>query len=266
MNDLQNTTNGFQTLSYYHTISSEKDRESNLFIGAYAREGGLVYAPGQGDPATFQFAGDTTKSYVLAEDRSFTTLGTRIKFDSRLSHQFMYTVGMNFSSSTGKENFTANDSLGNPDFSATTNFAGSDFGVFAEGELHPFEWTRIEAGVRYDQHIAPNVLFSSRLVLVSNGTFFLMSQTLAISITEGFSYRPTSRIWNHCLDRSGYRALKPTFPTSVSMKRCTRMFRVRHEKQIARSINTPLLASTMRPSDQVQLRPGEHSNYAHNRY
>ncbi len=157
MNDLQNTTNGFQTLSYYHTISSEKDRESNLFIGGYAREGGLVYTPGQGDPATFQFAGDTTKSYVLAEDRSFTTLGTRIKFDSRLSHQFMYTVGMNFSSSTGKENFTANDSLGNPDSSATTNFAGSDFGVFAEGELHPFEWTRIEAGVRYDQHIAPNV-------------------------------------------------------------------------------------------------------------
>lgn len=157
MNDLQNTTNGFQTLSYYHIISSESDHESNLFIGAYAREGGLVYTPGQGDPATFQFAGDTTKDYVLGEDRSFTTLGTRIKFDSRLSHQLMYTVGLNFSSSTGKENFSANDNLGKTDSSIVSNFAGSDFGVFAEAELHPVEWTRIEAGIRYDQHIAPNV-------------------------------------------------------------------------------------------------------------
>ncbi|HEY9165532.1 MAG TPA: hypothetical protein VIS48_05170 [Candidatus Kryptonia bacterium] len=156
MNDLQNTSNGFQTLSYYHVISSETDRESNLFVGGYAREGGLSYTPGPGDPATFQFAGDTTNNYILAEDRSFTTVGTRVKFDSRLSHHFMYAIGLNFSATHGKEDFTSKDSAGHVGPAVMTNFNGSDFGIFAESEIHPLEWTRIELGVRYDQHIAPD--------------------------------------------------------------------------------------------------------------
>jgi hypothetical protein len=156
MNDLQNTSNSFQTLSYYHTISTEDDKESNLFAGVFAREGGLVYTPGPGDPTTFQFPNDTT-GYVLAENRSFTTLGTRIKYDDRLSHHFMYAVGMDFSSTTGKENFTSQDSAGNSGPVVNTKYAGSDFGVFAESEIHPLEWTRIELGVRYDQHIAPDM-------------------------------------------------------------------------------------------------------------
>jgi len=159
MNDLQNTSNSFQTLSYYHTISSETDRESNLFAGIYAREGGLVYTPGPGDPTTFYFPNDSATGYVLGENRSFTTLGTRIKYDNRLSHQFMYAVGLDFSSTTGKENFTPQDSAGNINQAeiVITTYAGSDFGVFAETEVHPMEWTRIDLGVRYDQHIAPNM-------------------------------------------------------------------------------------------------------------
>jgi len=39
-NDMQTTTNSFQTLSYFRTINSEADHESNFFMGIYAREGG----------------------------------------------------------------------------------------------------------------------------------------------------------------------------------------------------------------------------------
>jgi len=153
--DIQTTSNSFQTLSYYRILSSEKNHESNLFVGAYAREGGLVYTPGSIDPPNFQFKGDTSM-YSLALDRSFTTLGTRIKYDARLMHEFMYAFGLNFSGTSGTENFTSRDSSGNPGPTAVTNYKGSDFGVFAESEIHPADWTTIEAGVRYDQHIAPD--------------------------------------------------------------------------------------------------------------
>ena len=112
--DMQMTTNAFQTVSYFRTINAEPNEESNLFIGGYTREGGLVYTPGNGDPANFHFAGDTVHSYTLAEDRNFTTLGIRSTYDNRLSHQFMYKIGFNFSSTTGMENFTSWDSAGNP--------------------------------------------------------------------------------------------------------------------------------------------------------
>lgn len=112
--DMQKTTNAFQTISYFRAINSEPNEESNLFIGAYAREGGLVHTPGAIDPPYFQFVGDTVNSYTIAEDRSFTTLGIRSTYDNRLSHQFSYKVGFNFSSTTGTENFTSRDSAGNP--------------------------------------------------------------------------------------------------------------------------------------------------------
>jgi len=154
--DVQNTTNQFQTLSYYRILSDDKNRETNLFVGAYAREGELVYTPGSIDPPNFQFAGDTAHSFVLAEDRSFTTFGTRIKYDQRLMHEFMYAVGLNFSATGGNENFTSRDSAGNLGPSVVTDYRGSDFGMFAESEIHPWEWTKIEAGIRYDQHIEPD--------------------------------------------------------------------------------------------------------------
>jgi len=40
---------------------------------------------------------------------------------------------------------------------------GSDFGAFIESEIHPEEWTQIEVGVRYDQHIAPNVPMETQI-------------------------------------------------------------------------------------------------------
>ena len=155
--DDQQTTNGFQTLSYFRTLNSDIDHESNFFVGGYAREGGLLYTPGSNDPPNFQFAGDTLHNYQLTEDRSFTTVGIRSTIDSRLSHEFGYKVGFNFSSTKGAEHFTSHDSTGAAGPPIVTDFAGSDFGVFAQTDWHPLEWTSFELGIRYDQHIAPDV-------------------------------------------------------------------------------------------------------------
>ncbi|HUN64877.1 MAG TPA: TonB-dependent receptor [Bacteroidota bacterium] len=154
--DLQATTNALQSVSYFHILNSQIEREENLFLGAYAREGGLTYTPGDIDPPNFQFTGDSAE-YNLCEDRSFTTLGIRSTFDQRISHQFMYKVGYTFSSTHGAENFTSRDSLQNPGPSIFTNFAGSDFGIFAETEWRLLDWASFDVGARYDQHIAPDV-------------------------------------------------------------------------------------------------------------
>ncbi len=212
MNDLQNTSNSFQTLSYYHTISSETDRESNLFAGVYAREGGLIYTPGAGDPTTYQFPNDST-GYTLAENRSFTTLGTRIKYDDRLSHHFMYAVGLDFSSTNGKENFTSQDSAGNAGPVVNTNYAGSDFGVFAEGELHPMEWTNIDLGVRYDQHIAPDMALQHQISPRIKWNIFFDESNSAY-LYYGRLFMPTNieGLRTIALTVSDSGALKPTLP------------------------------------------------------
>jgi outer membrane receptor protein involved in Fe transport len=161
--DIQQTSNSFQNVSYFRTLNSDIDRESNLFIGGFAREGELIYTPGSIDPPNFQFAGDTLHKYLLSEDRTFTTIGLRTTFDKRLAHEFMYKVGLNFSSTSGKEDFTSKDSTQNPGPTALTNFKGSDFGVFGEVDYHPMEWTSFELGARYDQHLAPDIPFQHQM-------------------------------------------------------------------------------------------------------
>lgn len=162
--DLQTTTNAFQTLSYFHTFSDEKNRESNLFVGGYVREGGLTYTPGSADVPSFQFAGDTSgNAYNVSEDRSFTTVGMRLKFDQSLMHEFNYAVGFTLSSSSGEENFTTVDNAGTPGPGVNTKFTGSDFGVFAQAEVHPVEWVRFKPGLRYDQHTASDAPLQSQV-------------------------------------------------------------------------------------------------------
>ncbi|HYQ86763.1 MAG TPA: hypothetical protein VES59_05920 [Bacteroidota bacterium] len=153
--DQQQTGNSFQTFSYYHRISAEQDHESDLLLGALARQGSLQFNPSPVSPVSFQFAGDTTL-FALSEDRSFSSFGLVAKYDIRLSHQVMFKGGFNLIPTTGSEAFTSRDSAGNPGPSVTVNYAGSDFGIFGQTEWHPFEWTRLDAGVRYDQHIAPD--------------------------------------------------------------------------------------------------------------
>jgi hypothetical protein len=161
--DQQKTTNSFQTLSYFRALNSEIDRESNLFVGIFGREGGLLYTPGSIDPPNFQFQGDTTNSYLLTENRSFNTLGMRTTFDKRFSHEFMYKIGLNFSSTSGTEKFTSRGAGNIAGPSIITPFTGSDFGMFGETQWHPMEWTSFEVGARYDQHIAPDIPLQSQI-------------------------------------------------------------------------------------------------------
>jgi len=160
--DTQNSFNAFQTISYYHTFSSEIDKSSNLFLGLYVREGGLKFGTSPLDQTLQYIGNDTTTGYRVNQNRSFATYGTRIKYSDELSHQFGYAAGLEFSSTNGKENFYFKDVNENGPVN-NSNFTGSDFSLFAETNSHPFEWTRIEAGLRYDQHIAPVIQLQSQL-------------------------------------------------------------------------------------------------------
>ena len=152
--DTHNSYNSFQTLSYFHTISNEVDKASDLFAGLYVREGGLTFNTSPFDQAKQFFGNDTTTGYTINQDRSFVTYGTRLKYSTELSHLFSYATGLDFSATSGKENFYFRDSAGSGP-ADNNNYKGSDFGLFLQSEIHPFEWTRIETGLRYDQHIAP---------------------------------------------------------------------------------------------------------------
>jgi hypothetical protein len=159
--DNQYTTNAFQTLTYYRTISSQADHESNLMVAGFAREGSLIYTPGGIDEPTIDTTSQNTD--VISENRSFTTLGIRTKYDNRLSHEFMYAAGFNFSNTVGHEDFGPVDSTYLQPYSAVnlpnaphtfSTYTGTDFGAFVETEIHPAEWTRFDLGIRYDQQIS----------------------------------------------------------------------------------------------------------------
>jgi len=209
--DLQNTTNAFQAVAYSRILNSNAEQESNFYLGAYAREGGLVHTPGAVDSPNFQFAGDTTNSYLLAEDRSFTTLGVRSTFDKRLSHEFMYKVGLTFASTTGTEDFTSRDSMQHPGPSILTDFAGSDFGVFAQTEWHPLEWTAFEVGVRYDQHIAPDVPMQNQVSPRIKWSFF-MDEDNSVYLYYGKLFMPTNVEGLRSIAINVSTSLTPTLP------------------------------------------------------
>ncbi|MGA2668702.1 MAG: hypothetical protein ABSF32_07260 [Ignavibacteria bacterium] len=154
--DNQTTSNSFENISWFHSISTNKDRLSNFFAGFFFRQGSLLYTPGPESPTTFQFAGDSTL-YALTEDRSFNTYGMKTKYDFRLSNSFMSYIGINFSATDGKEHFTSRDSAGNAGPNVLINFKGSDFGAFAQSEWRPIRLLKLDLGLRYDQHIAPDV-------------------------------------------------------------------------------------------------------------
>jgi hypothetical protein len=164
LSDQQNSYNGFQTLSYFHVISHETDHESNLFIGGFVREGGLDYIPDVNDSNPVFLGTDTTNGYVIEQNRKFTTIGIRTKYDNRTSHHFMYAAGFSYSKTSGNENFrffnAGGDKLVN-----STDFTGYDFGAFVQSEYHPYEWTKLAIGLRYDVHNAPS--FSSNLTQLS---------------------------------------------------------------------------------------------------
>jgi len=121
----------------------------------YIREGGLKFNTSPFDQ-TLQYIGGGITGYRINQNRSFLTYGSRVKYSGQLSHHFGYASGMNLSVTRGKENFNFIDAAGSgPD--NNSKFTGSDFSVFVQSDIHPFEWTRLDAGLRYDQHIAPEI-------------------------------------------------------------------------------------------------------------
>ncbi len=160
--DNQNSFNAFQTLSFFHTISNDIDKEKSLFAGLFVREGGLKFLTSPLDESRQFIGNDTTTGYTIDQNRKFTTFGTRIKYSDRLSHEFIYETGLNLSLTNGTETFTFKDINGNGPVN-NTNFTGSDFSLFAQSEIRPFEWSDIDAGLRYDQHIAPAIPLQKQL-------------------------------------------------------------------------------------------------------
>jgi hypothetical protein len=190
LNDRQRTYNAFQTLSFFHSVADGTDRETNFFAGLFARQGGLRYDAGlEDDPKTF-LGEDTTTGYVIDENRRFTSLGFRTKFDQRLSHRISYAVGMDFTSTKGTEEFNFRDTAGNGPGSLT-DFTGSDFGVFAQGEWHPLEWTRLDLGLRYDQHIAPDIPLQRQVSPRAKLNFFI-DDANSLYLYYGRLFMPTN--------------------------------------------------------------------------
>jgi hypothetical protein len=189
--DDQHSYNAFQTLSFYHTINSSSDRETNLFIGAFAREGGLNLIPNVNDTAGRIFLNnDSTQSYAVDQDRSFSTFGIRTKYDQSLSHHFKYAFGFNYSYTTGTENFRFFNTTGDKQTNIN-NFNGYDFGVFAQSEWHPFEWTRLEYGIRYDVHSAPAIGVQYQLEPRFKWNFFL-DEFNSIAVSYSRLFMPTN--------------------------------------------------------------------------
>ena len=172
LSDQQNSYNGFQTVSFFHTISAATDEETNFFIGGFAREGGLTFTPNVNDYLTVNLNGDSTKSYVVDQNRSFNTLGFRTKYDQKFSHQFGIAGGFNYSYTTGTDKFTFfNPSRDN--LNTISSYSGFDFGAFIQTGWHPAEWTRIELGLRYDIHKAPSIPNQSQLAPRFKWSFFI---------------------------------------------------------------------------------------------
>ncbi len=208
--DVQETGNSFQAVSYFRALDSEIDRESNLFVGGYLRQGRLQYTPGSIDPPTFQFVDFPGRNYLLAEDRTFNTIGTRTTYDIRLSHAFMIKTGLVLSGTTGTENFSSRDSLNTPGPSIVTDFRGSDFGMFAESEYQVADWTSFDIGIRYDQHIAPDLPVQRQVSPRIKWNFAIDASSTAY-IYYGRLFMPTNIEGLRSIARNVSNSVTPTF-------------------------------------------------------
>ena len=209
--DLQQTGNALQSVSYFRAINSQNDEEENLFVGIYAREGNLTYIPGEIDPPDFRFTADTAASYRLSETRNFTTVGIRSTYDKRLSHWWMVKAGLAASGTTGREEFRSSDLLNRIGPSILTDFAGSDAGGFAETEWRALEWTSFNAGLRYDQHIAPDVA-TQRQVSPRFRWNFLVDENNSAYLYYGRLFMPTNIEGLRSIAEYVSNSVTPTYP------------------------------------------------------
>jgi hypothetical protein len=157
IDDHQEDVNGFVNLGWRHQLGIENlelGKSSDLFLGAFFRDGSLTYTPGLTDSATFVFPGDTTH-YIIAEDRSFQTTGAKVDYTVRAHHGLEFKTGVLASVTRGHEDFSSTTNTGTSGPASNSNLNGSDIGVYAQTAIAPSDRWELRAGVRFDNHLAP---------------------------------------------------------------------------------------------------------------
>jgi len=149
IDDRQQDVNGFVNLGWRHRGSA-----SELFAGAFFRDGSLNYTPGVTDQPSFVFFPDTTP-YNVREDRNFHTVGTKLDYTLRPHHGLEFKTGTLVSVTGGHEDFATIDAAGNPGPASNSNLTGSDVGVYAQTALAPSDRWEVRTGLRFDNHNAP---------------------------------------------------------------------------------------------------------------
>ena len=149
IDDHQQDVNGFANLGWRHRGSL-----SELFAGAFFRDGSLSYAPGVTDQPSFVFFPDTTP-YNVSEDRNFNTTGVKLDYTLRPHHGLEFKAGTLASLTRGHEDFATSDSAGNPGPASNSDLNGSDVGVYAQTAIAPSDRWELRTGVRFDNHNAP---------------------------------------------------------------------------------------------------------------
>ncbi len=157
IDDQQQDVNGFVNLGWHHRFGEGAAVEtgaSELFAGAFFRDGSLTYTPGPTDDPSFIFYPDTTP-YTLTEDRNFHTMGVKLDYLLRPHHGLELKLGTLSSVTRGHEDFETTDSAGNSGPASVSDLKGSDVGVYAQTAIAPSDKLELRAGVRFDNHNAP---------------------------------------------------------------------------------------------------------------
>jgi len=157
IDDHQQDVNGFVNLGWRRQLSGtglETGAASELFVGAFFRDGSLTYTPGLTDSATFQFPGDTNH-YVITEDRNFHSLGAKVDYTLRVHHGLELKTGVLASTTGGHENFSSATNTGASGPTSDSDLNGSDVGVYAQTAIAPSDQWELRTGVRFDNHKAP---------------------------------------------------------------------------------------------------------------
>src|SRR5437660_5248036 len=157
IDDHQQDVNGFVNLGWNHRFAETASGEggsSELFAGAFFRDGSLNYTPGLTDSATFQFPGDTNH-YIVAEDRNFHTAGVKLDYTLQPHHGLEFKTGVLASYTGGHEDFSSVTNQGSPGPASNSDLKGNDVGVYAQAAIAPSDHWEIRTGVRFDNHNAP---------------------------------------------------------------------------------------------------------------
>jgi hypothetical protein len=149
IDDHQQDVNGFVNLGWRHRFEA-----SELFLGAFFRDGSLTYTPGLSDSATFVFFPDTAH-YILSEDRNFHTAGVKLDYTLQPHHGLELKGGVLASYTGGLEDFSTVSNSGSPGPASTSDLKGTDVGLYAQTAIAPSDHWELRTGVRFDNHNAP---------------------------------------------------------------------------------------------------------------